>query len=64
MDEEKWSQFFGYKNHMNIDARYGYIRSYEVTAASTHDSKHYLPKLHLIRYPYLRSFRVPWSHES
>lgn len=31
--------FFGYKNHVNADARHKLIREYEVTDASVHDSK-------------------------
>jgi IS5 family transposase len=31
--------FFGYKNHVNADARYKLIRSYDVTDASLHDSR-------------------------
>jgi IS5 family transposase len=30
---------FGYKNHINIDAEYGFIRRYQITAASVHDSQ-------------------------
>jgi IS5 family transposase len=31
--------FFGYKNHVNADARHKLIRSYDVTDASVHDSQ-------------------------
>ena len=31
--------FFGYKNHVSIDAGHKFIRSYEVTDASVHDSQ-------------------------
>lgn len=31
--------FFGYKNHISIDAAHKFIRSYEVTDASVHDSQ-------------------------
>jgi transposase, IS5 family len=31
--------FFGYKNHVAIDADHKFIRSYEVTDASVHDSQ-------------------------
>lgn len=42
--EAKWTKkngrsYFGYKNHISIDAEYGFIRDYEVTTASVHDSK-------------------------
>lgn len=30
---------FGYKNHINIDAKHGFIRRYHITAASVHDSQ-------------------------
>ncbi|KAI9129811.1 IS5 family transposase [Acaryochloris sp. CCMEE 5410] len=30
---------FGYKNHINIDAEYGFIRQHQVTDASVHDSQ-------------------------
>lgn len=30
---------FGYKNHINIDKKYGFIRRYSVTDASVHDSQ-------------------------
>src|SRR5208337_5099780 len=31
--------FFGYKNHVNADARHKLIRQYDVTDASVHDSR-------------------------
>src|SRR5947207_1320806 len=31
--------FFGYKNHVNADAKHKLIRRYEVTAAAVHDSQ-------------------------
>lgn len=31
--------FFGYKNHVSVDAGHKFIRSYEVTDASVHDSQ-------------------------
>lgn len=30
---------YGFKNHINVDAKYGFIRQYEVTDASVHDSQ-------------------------
>jgi transposase, IS5 family len=30
---------FGYKNHINIDAAYGFVRKHDVTNASVHDSQ-------------------------
>ena len=30
---------FGYKKHISIDVEYGFIRRYEVTDASVHDSQ-------------------------
>jgi transposase, IS5 family len=30
---------YGYKNHISIDAKYKFIRTFEITAASTHDSQ-------------------------
>jgi IS5 family transposase len=30
---------FGYKNHLGIDRRHGFIRSFTVTAAATHDGR-------------------------
>jgi transposase, IS5 family len=42
--EARWTKknnvsYFGYKNHISIDATYGFIRRYEITAASVHDSQ-------------------------
>jgi transposase, IS5 family len=31
--------YYGYKNHISIDTKYGFIRKYHVTDASVHDSK-------------------------
>jgi transposase, IS5 family len=31
--------YFGYKNHVNVDAEHKFIRNYEVTDASVHDSQ-------------------------
>ena len=31
--------YFGYKNHINIDVKHGFIRLYNVTDASVHDSQ-------------------------
>jgi IS5 family transposase len=31
--------FFGYKNHLSVDVEHNFIRSYEVTDASVHDSQ-------------------------
>ena len=36
--------YFGYKNHLTSDRRYGFVRRYEVTAANCHDG-HVLPKI-------------------
>ena len=33
------SSFFGYKNHVNADAKHKLIRCYEVTDAAVHDSQ-------------------------
>jgi transposase, IS5 family len=33
--------FYGYKNHVNVDAKRKLIRHYEVTDASVHDSRHF-----------------------
>jgi IS5 family transposase len=32
-------KYFGYKNHVNVDAQHKLIRKYEVTDAATHDSR-------------------------
>lgn len=34
-------RFFGYKNHVNVDARHKLIRRYTVTDAATHDSRQF-----------------------
>ena len=31
--------YFGYKNHINIDVEQGFVRRYDVTDASVHDSQ-------------------------
>ncbi len=31
--------FFGYKNHINVDRKHRFVRAYDVTTASTHDSQ-------------------------
>ena len=31
---------FGYKNHVGIDRRHGFIRSFVVTDAASHDGRH------------------------
>lgn len=36
--------YFGYKNHLTSDQRFGFIRRYEVTAANCHDG-HVLPRI-------------------
>jgi len=37
--------YFGYKNHINVDAKHKFIRRYEVTDAATHDSQVFDPLL-------------------
>ncbi len=42
--EARWTQkngknYYGYKNHIAIDAKHKFIRGFEVTAASVHDSQ-------------------------
>ena len=42
--DAKWTKknhqsYFGYKNHINIDVDYGFIRQYIITDASVHDSQ-------------------------
>jgi len=42
--DARWTQkrkrnYFGYKNHVNSDAKYKFIRRYKVTDASVHDSQ-------------------------
>lgn len=37
--------FFGYKNHISVDAKYKFIRSYGITSASVHDSNVFLDLL-------------------
>jgi len=33
--------FFGYKDHVSVDVKHTFVRQYEITAASTHDSQVY-----------------------
>jgi transposase, IS5 family len=42
--EARWTKkngvsYYGYKNHVGIDVTYGFIRQYEITSASVHDSQ-------------------------
>jgi IS5 family transposase len=42
--DARWTQkgsrsYYGYKDHINVDARHKIIRDYEVTPANTHDSQ-------------------------
>jgi transposase, IS5 family len=42
--DARWTQkngqnHYGYKNHISIDVKYGFVRKYHVTDASVHDSK-------------------------
>lgn len=42
--DARWTQkhgddYFGYKNHINVDVTHGFIRQYVVTDASVHDSQ-------------------------
>ncbi len=44
--EARWTQkngknYYGYKNHISIDAQHKFIRRYEVTAANVHDSQRF-----------------------
>lgn len=44
--DARWTQkngenHFGYKNHINIDVEYGFIRNHTVTDASVHDSQEF-----------------------
>src|SRR5262249_5427706 len=39
LDQEAWLSFFGYKNHVNADAKQKLIRHYAVTDAAVHDSQ-------------------------
>lgn len=48
--EARWTQkngknYYGYKNHIAIDAKHKFIRGFEVTAASVHDSQCFEPLL-------------------
>ena len=42
--EARWTKkngqnYYGYKNHISVDVKYGFVRKYHVTDASVHDSK-------------------------
>lgn len=37
--KKRGKSFYGYKNHVNVDAKHKFIRAYEVTDASVHDSQ-------------------------
>ena len=42
--DARWSKkngisYFGYKNHISVDVKYGFVRHYVVTDASVHDSQ-------------------------
>lgn len=42
--DARWTQkrqrrYFGYKNHVNVDVKYKFVRRYAVTDAATHDSQ-------------------------
>ena len=39
LDQEHGKSFYGYKNHVNVDAKHKLIRRYEVTDASVHDGR-------------------------
>jgi IS5 family transposase len=39
MNQEAWQELFGYKNHINADAKHKFIRRYAVSDASVHDSQ-------------------------
>jgi IS5 family transposase len=44
--EARWTQkngknYYGYKNHISIDAQHKFIRRYDVTAANVHDSQRF-----------------------
>jgi IS5 family transposase len=48
--EARWTQknhknYYGYKNHVAIDVKHKFIRGFEVTAASVHDSQCFAPLL-------------------
>lgn len=34
--------YYGYKNHINADAKYKFVRNYEVTSAEVHDSQPFI----------------------
>ena len=37
--------FYGYKNHVNADVKYKFVRNYEVTSAEVHDSQPFISLL-------------------
>lgn len=37
--------FYGYKNHVNADVRYKFVRNYDVTSAEVHDSQPFISLL-------------------
>ena len=39
LDQEAWKSYFGYKNHVNADARHKLIRDTTMSDASVHDSQ-------------------------
>ncbi len=48
--EARWTQkngknYYGYKNHIAIDAKHKFIRAHDVTAANLHDSQRFEPLL-------------------
>lgn len=48
--EARWTQkngknYYGYKNHVAIDVKHKFIRGFDVTAASVHDSQCFAPLL-------------------
>ncbi len=48
--------FYGYKNHVNADVKYKFVRNYEVTSAEVHDSQ----KLEELM-NYLNSLAATWA---
>jgi len=48
--DARWTEkndktFYGYKNHIQVDVKHKFIRSYDVTDASVHDSNVFFPLL-------------------
>lgn len=37
--EKHGKQYYGYKNHIDVDAEHNFVRTYEVTPANVHDSQ-------------------------